>query len=100
MFILLQLKIKIDDLNVIKINNYKNINNLKISILLNFKKFDYNLLKVIERGSFFNKNFLSKYSAFIKKKTFIEYFYQNRFLIGYKLRFAGRFKRRRKRTIM
>ena len=83
-----------------KINCYMQPPGLKLSILLNFKKFDWNLLKIIDRGFLFKRNFLSKYSAVIKKKTFVDYFYQNRFLIGYKLRFAGRFKRRRKRVIM
>ena len=83
-----------------KINNINYTPNLKIDILLNYKKLDWNLLKIVDRGDFFKKDYLSKYSAFIKKKTYIDYFYYNRFLIGYKIRFAGRFKRRRKRSIM
>ena len=37
---------------------------------------------------------------YVVKKTYVDMFYQNRFLLGYKMRFAGRFKKRRKRAIM
>lgn len=86
--------------NISKINHKVTVPSLQIATILSLKKFDWNLLKVIGRSETFNKDYLSKYSSIVKKNTFIEYFYHNRFLIGYKFRFAGRFKRRRKRTIM
>ena len=83
------------------INQICYLPNFNLKILLQFKKFDWNLLKIVDRGSIFKRSSLpSKYSAITKKKTFVDYFYQNRFLLGYKIRFAGRFKRKRKRSIM
>jgi hypothetical protein len=61
------------------------------------KQFNSNVLKILDKP--YKKLNFSKYSAIVKKKTFVDYFYQTRFLLGYKLRFAGRFKKRRKRSI-
>ena len=80
------------NINKKKLNDY--IINLKKMVSL--KKFDWNLVESIKQ----KKIRWSKYSKILKKKTFIDYFYKNRMILGYKLRFAGRFKRRRIRSLI
>jgi hypothetical protein len=81
---------------------FKNVNRffflpeLKLNTLLDFKKYNYNLSK----DFVYDKLRLSKYSVILKKKTFIDYFYHNSILHGYKIRMAGRFSRKRKRSIV
>jgi len=63
--------------------------------VLNWKKYEGNVIE----SKIYTKLRPGTYSAFLRKNTFIEYFFKNRPYWGYKIRLAGRFTRKTGKTI-
>lgn len=80
----------------VNLNKYVYFSDTSLDVFLKYKKHHRNLIKSIS----YKKLYWNKQSNLLKKKTYIDYFFKNRSILGYKFRLAGRFRRRRKRSIV
>jgi hypothetical protein len=90
---------KLKHLKIIGIKTFyytKLLTDINVKSLIQAKKFDFNLTESVRYTTLRWYN----YSKILNKKTLIEYFFKDRIIWGYKFRFAGRFSRKRKRSIV
>jgi len=78
------------------LNKYVYFKDINLDVYLSIKKHHRNLMQSV---SYKNLRW-NKSSNLLKKKTYIDYFFKNKAILGYKFRLAGRFRRRRKRSIV